>query len=161
MAIDIYLKLDGIPGESNDSKHKDWIQVLAFGHSLSQSGSMFSGGGQSTSGRVDVGDVSITKRVDKATPKLNFLLASGSHIKSAIVEFCQSSKDKHVYMKYQFEDIVLSGLSPSASSGSDFPLESLNFRFSKIEWEYTPIDEKGTKQPSAKAWWDVKENKGG
>ena len=45
MAVDIYLKLDGIPGESHDSKHKEWIQILSFSHGLSQTGSMFSGGG--------------------------------------------------------------------------------------------------------------------
>ena len=161
MAVDIYLKLDGIPGESHDSKHKDWIQILSFSHSLSQAGSMFSGGGQSTSGRVDMADVSVMKRVDKSTPKLNWTLASGAHVKSAIIEFCQSTKDKHVFMKYSFEDVTLSSLQPSAASGGDFPLENLGFRFSKIEWEYTPIDEKGGKLPSAKAWWDVKENKGG
>lgn len=161
MAVDIYIKLDGIPGESHDSKHKDWIQVLSFSHALTQSGSMFSGGGQSTSGRVDVADVSIMKRVDKSTPKLNWTLASGAHIKSAIIEFCQATKDKHTFMKYTFEDVTLSSLQPAASANGDFPMESMAFRFSKIEWEYTPIDEKGVKLASAKAWWDVKENKGG
>ncbi len=161
MAVDIYIKLDGIPGESHDSKHKEWIQVLSFSHGLSQAGSMFSGGGQSTSGRVDMADVSIMKRVDKSTPKLNWTLAAGAHIKSAIVEFCQATKDKHTFMKYTFEDVTLSALQPTASSNGEFPMESLAFRFSKIEWEYTPIDEKGSKLPSAKAWWDVKENKGG
>lgn len=160
MAVDLYLKLDGVPGECIDSKHKEWIQLLSFSHAMNQAGSMFSGGGQSTSGRVDVADVSVMKRVDKATPKLSWHLATGTHIKSGIVEFCQSSKDKHVFMKYSFEDIVVSSLSPSVSHGGDFPVESLSYRFSKIEWEYTPIDEKGGKQPSVKAWWDVKENKG-
>ncbi|GMV25399.1 MAG: hypothetical protein AMXMBFR58_14300 [Phycisphaerae bacterium] len=161
MAVDIYLKLDGVPAECTDSKHKEWIQLLSFQHGMSQMGSMFSGGGQSTSGRVDVADVSVMKRVDKSTPKLNWHLATGTHIKSAIVEFCQATKDKHVFMKYTFEDIVISALQPSVSSGSDFPMENLSFRFSKIEWEYTPIDEKGGKAASSKAWWDVKDNKGG
>ncbi|MCC6425511.1 MAG: type VI secretion system tube protein Hcp [Phycisphaerales bacterium] len=161
MAVDIYLKLDGLPGESHDSKHKDWIQVLSFSHGLSMSGSMYSGGGQSTSGRVDVSDASVMKRVDKASPKLNWHCCTGTHIKSACIEFCQSTKDKHVFMKYSFEDIVVSSVQPSASSGGDFPMESLAFRFSKIEWEYTPMDEKGGKLPSSKAWWDVMENKGG
>ncbi len=161
MACDIYMKLDGIPGECHDSKHKDWIQVLSFSHGLSMSGSMYSGGGQSTHGRVDMTDVSVMKRVDNSTPKLAWTLASGSHVKSAIIEFCQSTKEKHVFMKYSFEDIVLSSLQPSASASGDFPMESLAFRFSKIEWEYTPLNEKGGKLPSSKSWWDVKENKGG
>ena len=27
MAIDVYLQIDGIKGESQDDKHKDWIEI--------------------------------------------------------------------------------------------------------------------------------------
>ena len=30
MAVDYFLKIDGIDGESQDDKHKDWIEVLSF-----------------------------------------------------------------------------------------------------------------------------------
>ncbi len=30
MAIDIYLKVEGTTGESQDSKHKGWTDVLSF-----------------------------------------------------------------------------------------------------------------------------------
>jgi type VI secretion system secreted protein Hcp len=161
MAIDMYLKLDGIPGEALDTKHKDWIQILSFSHGVTQSGAMYSGGGQSTSGRADVSDISVMKKVDKSTPKLNWTCATGTHVKSGIVEFCQASGQQHVFMKYSLDDIVISNVQASASSGGDMPMESLAFRFSKIQWEYTPIDEAGKASPSLKAWWDVKENKGG
>ena len=36
MAFDAFLKVDGIPGESTDDKHKDWIEVLSFNHGVSQ-----------------------------------------------------------------------------------------------------------------------------
>lgn len=29
MAIDVYLQIDGIKGESTDDKHKDWIECLS------------------------------------------------------------------------------------------------------------------------------------
>ena len=28
MAIDVYLQIDGIKGESSDGPHKDWIECL-------------------------------------------------------------------------------------------------------------------------------------
>jgi hypothetical protein len=34
MAFDAFLKIDGIPGESTDDKHKDWIEILSFAHGL-------------------------------------------------------------------------------------------------------------------------------
>ncbi len=30
MAVDYFLKIDGIAGESTDDKHKEWIDVLSF-----------------------------------------------------------------------------------------------------------------------------------
>ncbi len=36
MAVDMFLKIDGIPGESTDSKHKDWIEVLSYSFGASQ-----------------------------------------------------------------------------------------------------------------------------
>ena len=38
MAVDMFLKLDGIKGESLDATHKDEIDVLAWSWGLSQSG---------------------------------------------------------------------------------------------------------------------------
>jgi hypothetical protein len=30
MAFDTFLKIDGIPGESTDDKHKDWMEISLF-----------------------------------------------------------------------------------------------------------------------------------
>ncbi len=39
MAFDAFLKLDGIPGESTDDKHKDWIELLSYNWGATQMGS--------------------------------------------------------------------------------------------------------------------------
>jgi type VI secretion system secreted protein Hcp len=44
MAVDFFLKLDGIPGESKDKAHKGEIDVLAWSWGMSQSGTMHMGG---------------------------------------------------------------------------------------------------------------------
>ena len=69
MAFDAFLKIDGIPGESSDDKHKDWIEILSFSHGLSQpaSGSRSSGGAASAE-RCNHSDFSIVKTLDKASP---------------------------------------------------------------------------------------------
>ena len=43
-AVDYFLKIDGIEGESADSKHPKEIQVLSFSFGESQSGTMAFGG---------------------------------------------------------------------------------------------------------------------
>jgi polygalacturonase len=36
MAFDAFLKIDGIPGESTDDKHKDWIEILSYSFDIDQ-----------------------------------------------------------------------------------------------------------------------------
>ena len=82
MAVDMFLKLDGIKGESVDSKHKDEIAVLAWSWGMSNSGSahLGSGGG---SGKVNVQDLSLTKYIDVSTPDLMLSSCNGKHIAKA------------------------------------------------------------------------------
>ena len=67
MAFDAFLKIDGIPGESTDDKHKDWIEVLSFEFGMDQpSSATDSSAGGGTTERVDVDDLAVMKHIDKA-----------------------------------------------------------------------------------------------
>src|SRR4051794_17608184 len=80
--FDAFLKIEGIDGESADSKHKGEIQLESFSWSESQTGSSTEGGGLG-GGKVSMQDIHFTKKVDKSTPKLMLACASGEHIKKA------------------------------------------------------------------------------
>ncbi|HYZ71955.1 MAG TPA: type VI secretion system tube protein Hcp, partial [Chthoniobacterales bacterium] len=69
MAVDMFLKINGVDGESKDKAHSKQIDVLAWSWGLSNTGSAHVGGGAG-SGKVNVQDISITKWVDSASPKL-------------------------------------------------------------------------------------------
>jgi len=84
MAVDYFLKLDGIPGESTDAKHKDEIDTLAFSWGVSQSGSSGPGGGGGA-GKAVFEDLLVVARTSKASPKLLLACASGQHIKTAVL----------------------------------------------------------------------------
>lgn len=51
MALDMFIKIDGIKGESTDDKHKDEIDVLSWSWGMSQSGTVHTTGG-SGAGKV-------------------------------------------------------------------------------------------------------------
>ena len=34
MAVDMFLKIDGVDGESTDSAHDKWIEILSYSHGL-------------------------------------------------------------------------------------------------------------------------------
>jgi len=165
MAFDSFLKIDVVPGESTDDKHKDWIEILSFSHGMSQpaSGSSSSGGARSAE-RCDHQDFSIVKTLDKASPKLALHCCNGAHIKEIKLELCRATGDKQKYMEYKLTDVIVSSVRPggSAQGGETLPLEEVSFNYGKIEWIYTATDHKtGKPAGDVKAHWDLTANKGG
>ncbi|MBI4848470.1 MAG: type VI secretion system tube protein Hcp [Nitrospirae bacterium] len=165
MAFDAFLKIDGVPGESTDDKHKDWIEILSYSHGLSQpSSGARSSGGAASAERCSHQDFSIVKTLDKASPKLFLNCCNGAHLKSATIELCRATGDKQKYMEYKLSDVLVTSVRPggSAQGGENLPLEEVSFNYGKIEWTYTVTDHK-TGKPSGdvKANWDLVGNKGG
>jgi type VI secretion system secreted protein Hcp len=163
MAFDAFLKIDGIPGESTDDKHKDWIEVLSYGSGLTQpTSATASSSGGATAQRADFQDFGITKALDKASPKLALACADGMHIKQVTLELCRAGGDKVKYMEYKLTNCVVSSHQDSGSAhGADnLPTESVSFNYGKIEWTYTQqkrADGSGGGQVAA--GWDLQTNK--
>jgi type VI secretion system secreted protein Hcp len=164
MAFDAFIKLDGIPGESSDDKHKDWIEVLSYSHGVSQasSGSASTGGGRSAE-RCNHSDFSIVKALDKSSPKIALACCNGTHIKEVKLELCRAGGEKTKYMEYKLSDAIITSARPGGSSqgGETLPLEEVSFSYGKIEWTYTATDAKtGAASGDVKANWDLTANKG-
>lgn len=77
MAVDMFIKVGNIKGESLDKAHKEEIDVLAWSWGLSQSGTMHMGTGGGA-GKASVQDLTFTKHVDKATTTIMLVCAKGS-----------------------------------------------------------------------------------
>jgi len=84
MAVDIFLKLGDVKGESLDKTHQGEIDVLSWNWGMSQSGTMHLGTGGG-GGKVAVQDLSITKYTDKATPAIITACAKGSHYPTVVL----------------------------------------------------------------------------
>jgi type VI secretion system secreted protein Hcp len=163
MAFDVFIKIDGAPGESTDDKHKDWIEVQSYSMGVTQSGGgSASDAGAQSGGRADFSDFSFMSALTKASPKLAYFCANGTPIKNIVVELCRATGDKSKYMEYKFTDCMVSSVQQSGSQGSDTPSENTSFRFSKVEWSYTEYDKKTKgKKGDVKQFWDRGINKGG
>jgi type VI secretion system secreted protein Hcp len=165
MAFDCFLKIDGVPGECTDDKHKDWIEILSYSHGVSQpaSGSPSSGGGRSAE-RCDHQDFSVVKTIDKASPKLALYCCNGSHIKEISLQLCRATGDKQKYMEYKLTDVIVSSYCPggSAGGGEALPVEEVSFNYGKVEWTYTVTDHRtGKPAGDVNTHWDQVTNKGG
>jgi type VI secretion system secreted protein Hcp len=157
-AVDYFMKIDGIKGESTDAKHKEEIDVLSFSWGATQSGSSSTGGGGGA-GKVVMNDFSFTKRTDKASPALMLACADGSHIKSVEMVARKAGKEQQEYLKYTFSDVLISSYQTGGSQGDVVPVDQVSLNFSKVEMEYKPQKADGTLDAAAKAGWNLKENK--
>jgi len=162
MAGDCFLKIDGIPGESTDDKHKDWIEVISYSSGVAQmAGGDRSTGGAATSGRCSHQDVSIVKAMDKASPTLNLFCCQGKHIPNVVIEICRATGNKEKYMEYKMEDVIISSVSVSGGGGG-LPTESVAFNYGKLTWNYIQTDHKtGEAKGNVEKFWSLIDNKGG
>lgn len=158
-AVDYFLKIEGIPGESQDHKHKDEIQIESWSWGETQTGSHGTGGGGGA-GKVQMQDFHFVMKVNKASPKLLLACANGEHIKSATLVCRKAGKEQQEFLKYKFSDILISSYQTGGSGGSDvIPMDQLSLNFTKIEVEYYTQKPDGGVVLGAKAGYDVKANK--
>jgi type VI secretion system secreted protein Hcp len=162
MAFDAFLKISTVPGESTDDKHKDWIELLSYSHGVNQPKSVVSSAGSMSSQRADFHDFTITKVVDKASPKLMAACASGEHFSEVNVEICRAGGDKQKYMEYKLTDVITTSFRPGGQSSDSetLPTEVVAFSYGKIEMTYTQTDKAtGKAAGQVPAGWDLKLNK--
>lgn len=155
-SVDYFLKIDGVPGESADAGHKDWINLESWSWGATQAGT----GGGGGAGKVSVDSFSFGKTVDKASPKLFESLTTGKHIKDVTLELCRPNEDGRLqcYLTIKLTDVLVSGYQ-IGGSGGDVPTDQFSLNFAKIEFEYKPQKEDGSLDAPVKAGYDVKANK--
>lgn len=163
MAFDAFLKIEGIPGESTDDKHKEWIEILSYNFSVMQrpSGSASTSGGASSE-RANFSDFNIVKALDKASPKLFEACATGRHIPTVTLELCRAGGDKLKYMEYKLSNVIISMNRPGGTSHADetLPLEEISFNYGKIELAYTHQNRAdGSGGGQIAAGWNLESNK--
>lgn len=158
MAGDMFLKIDGIKGESQDSKHKDEIEILNFSFGVSNHGSASSGGGMG-SGKANFQDISFSKLVDAATPTLMEKCATGAHIAKALLTVRKAGGTQVEYYKVHLTDLMVSSFQNSGSDSGEKPHESISINYSKIEFSYYVQNKDGSLGSPTNAGYDIKANK--
>lgn len=157
MAVDMFLKLDGIKGESKDKSHKEEIDVYSWSWGLTQTGSFGTGGGGG-SGKVNVHDITLTKKLDKASNMLTVCCCSGKHIKEGTLTVRKAGDDPLEYLKITFTDLLVSSMQTSGTDGGDAVMETVSLNFAKFKVEYQEQKETGGGHPAVTYGWDIKQN---
>jgi type VI secretion system secreted protein Hcp len=155
MAVDYFFKIEGVKGETKDTKHPGEIDVLSWSWGITQTGTMaYAGGGGG--GKANVSDFSFMKRLDAATSRLKDSIQKGEHFKTAGLTARKAGGKQEEYYKLSFWDVLVSSWQISGSG--EEPMESVSINFGKYKSEYAPQKEDGTLLPYIEFEYDLKKN---
>ncbi|MGE0716419.1 MAG: Hcp family type VI secretion system effector [Alphaproteobacteria bacterium] len=153
----VFVKPDGIDGESTDEKHNNWIEATSISFGAAASVTITSTAGARTGAeRVNIQELQFTKPLDAASPKLFEHVCTGKHIPTVQIEFVNPVGAHEVFLKVKLTDAIVSGV--SAAGGGDWPQESVSMAFSKIEFDYIQYGKDGSRKGSKTAGWDLAKN---
>ena len=158
MAVDMFLKLDGVKGEAKDQAHTQDTDILSWSWGMSNSGSAHQGSGAG-SGKVSVQDVSITKYIDSSSPKLMLSCCDGKHFDSAVLTVRKAGGEKPVeYVTIKMQEVLITSVSTGGSGGDDRLTENVGLNFAKVTVEYLPQTANGGKGTMIPFSWNIAAN---
>ena len=133
-----YLKFDTVDGDATAPGHVGEIDVLCFNHSLSRS---------NTAVLPALSEFTVTKSLDKASPKLAEACAAGQPLAMCVLSARKAgSTTTNDYYVVALENVFITSYRAGAScgSGSDqIPTETISMSYTRIIWTYEPQDTNG------------------
>ena len=157
MAVDMFLKIDDIEGESVDDVHAGEIDVLSWSWGMSQSGTTHSGPGGGA-GKVNVQDLSFVHYVDKSSANLMKMCCNGKHFEEATLVVRKAGEMPLEYMIITMKGGLISSVSTGGSGGEDRITENVTLNFSEFKTEYVPQMADGSGDASVIVGWNIAKN---
>ena len=118
--------------------HKNWMELITYSTGVAQQvGGPVSSSGGASAERCDHAPFTVTKLLDKGSPKLSELCSTGKHISEVEISICRAGGEKLEYMNYKLSHAMVSSYNTMASSGEALPLDEISFTYGKIEYTYT------------------------
>jgi type VI secretion system secreted protein Hcp len=153
-AMDMFLDIAGIPGESIDPVHTNQVDVLAWSWGMSNSG------GSGGTGKANFQDLNVTKYVDKASPLLMLHCANGAILSKATLYVRKAGVIPIEYIKLQLTNILVTSVSTGGSGGEDKLTENVSLNFAKLQLDYVPTKPDGSAGTAFSFRWDIPGNSG-
>ncbi len=145
MTTDAFLKMDDVTGECVVDGHEEEIQVLSWNWGMSQAGTTHRGSGGGA-GKVDVQDMTISKKCDTASPNLAMACCKGTHFGEALLTVRKAGGDAPVdFLKIKMNDVIITSVQEGGAYGAEEVDETVTLNFAKFAYTYQPQSEKGAK----------------
>ena len=157
MAVDMFLEIDKLDGESQDKTHKNHIQIVGWSWAVAQTGTSSSGGGASA-GKTEHNDLEVRKVVDRASAVLFEWCSSGQHIAFVNLTVRKAGGEALEYLIIRLEDVLITSFDIGGEPKDDQVQETIRLNYARASITYTPQEASGAGGGKITGGWNLKEN---
>jgi type VI secretion system secreted protein Hcp len=151
VSADLFLKIEGVEGDSADEFHKKEIEIDHW----NVGATVTRVPGKHAVEKV-VHNISVAMRNGKTTPILLQACASGRKFSSAIITGRKAGGKQEEYVKIKMEEVIIANVNLHAASGDSAPVADMVLNFTKIEWEVKTQDDRGLTGMPVRVGYDIK-----
>lgn len=158
MSVDMFMKVEGASGESQDANHKGWTNISSMSWGATQPHSMSSGGGAGA-GKVTFHDLNVVAQMDKAYPAVLKHCATGKHLGQVEISLCKAGGGQIEFGKVTLTDVLVTNVTVSGASAADTVMINYSFQAAKVKAQYWEQTNQGGKGAESQMGFSIKENK--
>lgn len=158
MAVDMYMRVDGVQGESKDSNHRHWTNIQSYAWGATQPGNMATGSGGGV-GKASFSDLHVVAVIDKAAPAVLKYCANGRHLPQVEISVCKAGGTQIEYLRITLSEVLVTSVQQGASKDSDAVSVDYAFQAANVKKQYWEQTDQGTKGSESVLAWNIKENR--
>ncbi|WP_233831646.1 Hcp family type VI secretion system effector [Paraburkholderia sp. ZP32-5] len=151
----IFIKINGVTGESQNAAHPDEIEVLSWNWAITQPSSLHSGSGGGAA-KASASALHFMHSIDRASPILAGQCFQGKHIPEAVLTMSKANGTNFDYLRITMNDVIISHVESAAGGG--LALEHVALSFARMKKEYVLQRATGRSQGTVTAIVDLKQN---
>jgi type VI secretion system secreted protein Hcp len=163
VASDIFLKIDGVTGESTDQQHSGEIELASWNFDLDNPpniGSQTSGAG---TGRVKGDKIHCVAQMSKASPSLFEFCTQGKHFTTATLTCRKAGGAQQNFLVLTMDEVYIARYETSFANGNNevpLPYDNFTLAVGKLTFDYLAQTPQGTTQSAGPHSWDFRSNQG-
>ncbi len=158
MSVDMFMKVEGASGESQDSNHKGWTDIDSFTWGATQPNTMASGSGVGAS-KLNFHDLNVIAKVDKCYPAVLKHCATGKHLGQVDISLCKAGGTQIEFTKITLTDVMVTNVTVSGANSSDTVTVNYSFQAAKVKTQYWEQTNQGGKGAESQMGFNIKENR--
>lgn len=158
MSVDMFMKVEGASGESQDANHKGWTDIDSFTWGATQPSTIASGGGAGA-GKVSFHDLNVIAKLDKCYPAMLKHCATGKHLGQVEISLCKAGGSQIEFTKITLTDAMVTNVTVSGANASETVMANYSFQAGKIKTQYWEQTNQGGKGAESQMGFSIKENR--